>query len=304
MVAVVNASAGTAYPRTVHAAASLLASAAARLGSSFELARTASLKELDLVLSGLDGRRLVVLGGDGSIHAAVQCLHRKHELRAAGPIGVIPVGTGNDLARSLGIPLDPAQAAECVLSGRPRSMELLLSDDTVAVNAVHIGIGADAAARGAAAKEKLSRFRMGKLGYPLGAVAAGLGSRGCNLSVRVDGELLHDGSGPLLMAALGLGGTVGGGARLIPTANPHDGFVDIVLWKSVGRAARLGYALGLKRGDHARRNDVRIGRGRSVDITAVDQRGFLVDNDGDLSGPFTARHWVVECDAWQAIAPQ
>lgn len=304
ILAVVNSSAGTAYRRSVDAVAAFLASAARRQGTTFELARTDDLKELDRVLAGLDGRQLVLLGGDGSIHAAVQCLHQKGTLREVGPIGIIPVGTGNDLARSLKIPLDALQAAECVMSGSPRTMELLLAEDRVAVNAVHIGIGADAAAKGAAAKKKLSAVKAGKLGYPIGAVAAGFSSPGLNLSVRVDGELLHDGSRPLLMAALGLGGTVGGGARLIPDANPHDGHVDVVLWESVGRAARVGYALGLKNGDHARRSDVRIGRGQTVEVIAVDGKGFRVSNDGELWGPFIDRRWEVSCDAWTVIAPQ
>lgn len=304
ILAVVNSSAGTANRRTVDAVASFLASAAARHGTTFELARTDDLDALASALGSLAGRRLVLLGGDGSIHAAIQCLYQSGKLDAAGPIGIIPVGTGNDLARSLKIPLDPLEAAECVLSGPARTMELLLTEDRVAVNAVHVGIGADAAAKGADVKKKLSKVKAGKLGYPLGAIAAGFSSPGRNLSVRVDGELLHDGSSPLLMAALGLGGTVGGGARLIPDANPHDGFVDVVLWESVGWAARVGYALGLKDGDHARRSDVRIGRGETVQITAVDGNGFRVSNDGELWGPFTDRRWEVVRDAWQVIAPQ
>lgn len=304
ILAIVNASAGTAYRRSVDAVASFLGSAAARQGISFELAQTRDLQELDAALAGLDGRRLVLLGGDGSVHAAIQCLHHAGALQSAGPIGIIPVGTGNDLARSLKIPLEPLQAAECMMSSPARTMELLLSDDQVSVNAVHMGIGADAATRSADLKKKLSRVKAGKLAYPLGAVAAGVAAPGLNLSVRVDGELLHDGSRPLLMAALGLGGTVGGGARLIPDANPHDGYVDVVLWESVGRAARVGYALGLKEGAHARRSDVRIGRGEVVEITAVDGNGFRVSNDGELWGPFTQRRWEVVCDAWQVIAPQ
>lgn len=304
ILAVVNASAGTAHRRSVDAVASFLTTATARHGASFELARTESLEQLDATLASLDGRRLVLLGGDGSIHAAIQCLHQSGKLDSAGPIGIIPVGTGNDLARSLKIPLDPLQAAECILSAPSRVMELLLSEDRVAVNAVHLGIGADAAAKGADVKRILSRVKAGKLGYPLGAIAAGVSSPGRKLSVRVDGELLHDGSRPLLMAALGLGGTVGGGARLIPDANPHDGFVDVVLWESVGWPARIGYALGLKNGDHARRSDVRIGRGQTVEITAVDGKGFRVSNDGELWGPFTHRRWEVLCDAWHVIAPQ
>lgn len=303
MVAVVNSSAGTAYGRSVDAVASFFDAHAKRNGSSFELARTDDLDELSSVLQGLDGRQLVLLGGDGSIHAAVQCLHAQGGLEAAGPIGLVPVGTGNDLARSLNMPLNALRAAEGVLTGRSRTMELLLSEDRVAVNAVHVGIGADAAVKGKTAKDKLSKFKLGKLGYPLGAVAAGVSSTGWHLSVKVDGELLHDGSRPLLMAALGLGGTVGGGARLIPAANPHDGFVDVVLWESVGPAARVGYALGLKDGDHAKRSDVRIGRGQTVEISSVDGKGFRVNIDGELVGPFVDTRWDIVCDAWQVLAP-
>ena len=50
-------------------------------------------------------RRIVVAGGDGSLHAVVTALHRRHEL-ASRTLGLIPLGTGNDFARTLGIPLD------------------------------------------------------------------------------------------------------------------------------------------------------------------------------------------------------
>lgn len=311
LLVVVNASAGTANQKEVDAALAVLRAAADQHGREVELVSTADLAELATALDQLAGRRLVLLGGDGSIHAAVQCLHRKGRLLAAGPIGLIPLGTGNDLAGSLGIPSDPAQAARTVMSGACRSMELLVSDEgDVAVNAVHVGIGAAAAHQGAAAKKKLGKLKLdklpkiGKLGYPLGAIAAGLSQSGWRLSVRIDGELLHDGSRPILMAALGLGGTVGGGARLIPDADPHDGHVDVVVWESVGPIARVAYAAGMKSGNHASRRDVRTGRGRSVEIIAAAGETFLASNDGELHGPFSRRPWDIECDAWQVIVPR
>lgn len=304
ILAIVNDSAGTAYRDAVEAASSTLRDAAQEHGNRFELASTKDLDALDAVLDRVGGRRLVLLGGDGSLSAAVQCLHRTGRLAGVGPIGIIPLGTGNDLARSLRIPTDPVEAARCTVSGQHRSMELLVGEDgDVAVNAVHLGIGATAAAKGAAIKKRLRRIKLGKLGYPLGALAAGFSTSGWRLSVTVDGVLLYDASSPVLMVALGLGGTVGGGARLIPSANPHDGYVDVVVWKSVGPAARVGYALGLKDGDHARRSDVKIGRGQRVDVRAAAGQSFMTNNDGDLLGPFISRHWEVQCDAWQVMVP-
>lgn len=304
LLVVVNASAGTAHQKGVDAAMAVMRAAAEQNGNSVELAATRSLDHLDQTLEKLNGRRLVLMGGDGSIHAAVQCLHHKGQLWSSGPIGLIPLGTGNDLAGSLGIPIDAAQSAKTVMTGQARSMELFVSDDgNIAVNAVHVGIGASAAARGASAKKKLGRFKLGKLGYPMGAIAAGFSESGWRLAVKVDGKLIHDDSTPVLMAAMGLGGTVGGGARLVPDANPHDGRVDVVVWESVGAAARMAYALGMKSGNHASRKDVRTGSGQSVEIQAANNDTFMASNDGELRGPFNYRRWTIECDAWQVIVP-
>lgn len=304
LLVVVNAAAGTAHERGVNAALTVLRAAAKEAGNDLELAATRNLDELSESLRGLNGRRLVLLGGDGSIHAAVQCLYRNGALKETGPVGLIPLGTGNDLAGSLGIPLDPAQAARTMMSGHNRGMELLVSDEgDVAVNAVHVGIGAAAAARGAAVKKKLGKIKLGKLGYPLGAVAAGFSESGWRLTVRVDGQQIHDDSTPVLMAAMGLGGTVGGGARLIPDADPHDGRIDVVVWESVGSIARVAYALGLKSGNHASRSDVSTGCGQVVEVEGAGDETFMASNDGELHGPFSYRRWEIHCDAWQVIVP-
>lgn len=304
LLVVANASAGTAQQKDIGAALAVLRAGAEETGNSLELATTRNLDDLDETLDGVNGRRLVLMGGDGSIHAAVQCLHRKGRLHSTGPIGLIPLGTGNDLAGSLGIPVDPEHAAKTVVAEYVRSMELFVSDDGfVAVNAVHVGIGASAAAKGASVKRQLGKIKMGKFGYPLGALAAGFSESGWRLIIRVDDQVIHDGGTPVLMVAMGLGGTVGGGARLIPDANPHDGKVDVVVWESVGAVPRMAYALGLKSGNHASRKDVRTGSGQTVEIEAADGGTFMASNDGELHGPFSHRRWEIHCDAWQVIVP-
>ncbi|HSI93890.1 MAG TPA: diacylglycerol kinase family protein, partial [Jiangellaceae bacterium] len=125
--------------------------------------------DLRRVLTAYAGWRPVVLGGDGSFHALVAALH---ELDRTGdqPLGLVPLGTGNDLARSLGLPLEPAAAAEVVLHGRPRALDVLVDDaGGVAVNAVHLGVGAAAAERAGPLKGPL-----GRLAYPVGALLAGV----------------------------------------------------------------------------------------------------------------------------------
>ena len=79
-------------------------------------ATTTNPGELDGVLHRAGCRSIVVAGGDGSLHAVVSALHRRHEL-AERTLGLIPLGTGNDFARALDIPLDPAEAAAALLAG-------------------------------------------------------------------------------------------------------------------------------------------------------------------------------------------
>jgi diacylglycerol kinase (ATP) len=303
VLVVANAGAGSARRAAMHAVMVVLRAAAAARGTQVDLVVTASPERLRATLGRIAGRRLVVVGGDGSIHAAVQALHDDGRLREVGPIGIVPMGTGNDLAGALGLPTDPASAARVAVNGTVRDMELLVADDGgIAVNAVHVGIGAAAVAKAAGLKRRLGRVGLGRLAFPVGAVAAGLTESVWQLTVDVDGRTVHDGEQPVLMVALGLAGTIGGGAPLAPRADPRDGLVDVVVSRAVGPIARLGYGLDLLDGAHLRRHDVLSCRGRVVEVRAV-REPFVENCDGDLQGPFAERRWHTEAGAWQVLVP-
>ena len=251
--------------------------------------------DLGRVLDGLGERALVVVGGDGSVHTAVATLLSRGELSADRPIGLIPLGTGNDLARTLGIPLDPAAAARALLAGRSRPLDLVVDDaGGVVVNAVHLGVGAEAAEKASALKD-----RLGRAAYAVGSVAAGAGATGWHLQVVVDGVPV-DVDREVLMVAVANGRTIGGGAPLAPDASPDDGLVDVVVATSTGPLARLGFAVALRDGEHVERDDVLVVRGRSVTVTGDP---FPLNADGELDGPVTARTWTVRPAAWSLLAP-
>ncbi|PPK95267.1 diacylglycerol kinase family enzyme [Kineococcus xinjiangensis] len=292
---VVNAAAGRACAEVVKRVVVEIGRAA-----PVELCATAGLADLREVLLSAEGRRLVLLGGDGSVHAALQELHRAGAAREVGPMGLVPLGTGNDLARSLKLPLDPVAAARVAVGGRARDVELLVADTGhVTVNTAHVGIGAAAAAAAMAFKR-----RLGPLAYPVGAVIAGARPHaGFHLRVEVDGRVEADGEDSVLMVGVGLGGTIGGGVPLVPGADPHDGNADVVIAGSTGPVARVGYAVGLRNGLHVARRDVRTVQGRTVEITAVRGRPFQVNSDGEISPPLTHVRWTMEPAAWQVLCP-
>lgn len=285
-----SAHAGSTEDEAIEAARRVLAEA-----GPVEVVSTATPEELDKALDSCGSRRLVVAGGDGSLHLAVTRLRARGEL-AERPIALVPLGTGNDLARALDLPLDPAEAARLVLTGRHSPMDLLVDDvGGVVVNAVHVGVGAEAAMSAGRLKPLL-----GLLAYPLGAVFAGLRSSGWRLRVELDGEVLADGRSRALMVGIGNGPGIGGGTQLLPHARPDDGQLDVVVSLATGPLARMRYGAALKAGTHLETPHVRSARGRSVTISG-DLVG--VNSDGEIGDEVTRRTWTVEPGAWSLLRP-
>jgi diacylglycerol kinase family enzyme len=260
-----------------------------------ELAACGHPDDLERALDRLDGRTLVIAGGDGSLHLAVTKLHLRGEL-ARTRIGLVPLGTGNDLARALDLPLDAAEAARVVRDGRARPMDLIVDDaGGIVVNAVHVGIGAEAAEHAGRLKP-----RLGSAAYPLGAIRAGLRAPGWRLRVEVDGRVLSDSHRPTLMVGIGNGRGVGGGTALLPLAEPDDGLLDVVVSKATGPFARARFGAALASGQHLQDRDVRFARGRTVTLSG-DPVG--VNADGETGAEVRRRTWTVQAGAWSLVRP-
>ncbi|MEU6726875.1 diacylglycerol kinase family protein [Nonomuraea wenchangensis] len=252
--------------------------------------------DLDRALAEHPDREPVVLGGDGTLHRVVAALLARGELERR-PVGLIPMGTGNDLARTLGIPLDPAEAARVVLDGTPRPLDLLVEDGGggIVLNAVHVGVGAEASLRATPLKPVLRRAA-----YAAGALLAGVRSKGWRLRVRVDGELVADGRRRVLMVGVGNGASIGGGTPLTPGARPDDGLADVVVSYAVSPWGRLAYGVLLRLGRHPERDDVATFQGRAV---VVEGEPAPANADGELCPPAPRRSWTLRPAAWRVVAP-
>jgi diacylglycerol kinase family enzyme len=300
ILVVLNRGAGTADDDAVEAALRVL-----RAGADVAVAATGDEAELDEAMAGLGDRRLVIVGGDGSVHAAIGALDRAGRLDPAAPVGIIPRGTGNDLAQALGLSLDPVESATAALTGVARPLDLLRDDEGgVVVNAVHVGIGAVASAQA-------ERFKgsLGTAAFPLGAAIAGVTSSGTDLRVEVDGAVLvaedqawaADGNTGVLMLGVCNGPTIAGGTPLAPGAIPDDGLADVVLSTATGPVARAAFATALLAGSHGERPDVRIVRGREVTVSGPPAEAVA---DGELKPPAGRRTWRVEPSAWSVSVPR
>jgi diacylglycerol kinase (ATP) len=288
---IANADAGTSDESSVNAAAQRLE----RAGVDVDVVHTSGPDDLDDTLAGRAGRDVIVAGGDGSIHAVVAALARSQELDEV-TLGLIPLGTGNDFARGLGIPLDPAEAAAVCAHATSRRLDLVVDDEGgVVVNAVNLGIGADASRRATALKRGF-----GRVAYPIGALAAAATTSGLRLRVEADGQVVADGTARVLQVVIGNGRYVGGGTLLAPQARPSDGRVDVMVSFAVGPLRRLGYALDVKLRRHLARRDVASARAAVVRVTG---EGYWCSADGELTGPLADRTWSVRPQALRMALP-
>ncbi|MCZ4500911.1 MAG: ytlR [Marmoricola sp.] len=269
-------------------------------GASVEVCETSNPGELDGVLHRAGSRTIVVAGGDGSLHTVIATLHRRNDLKGK-TLGLLPLGTGNDFARAVGIPLDATEAAETLLAATARPMDLLVDElGEIVVNNVHTGTSALASKHGATWKARLGPYGLGLIGYPLGTAIAALNPPTVRLRVKVDGKVVTDVDERVLMVSIGNGTSVGGGAALTPHADPGNGSLDVMISYAVDPIARLGYALDVVRRTHPSREDVMYLRGNQVTISGEE---FWISSDGEISGPEDRRTWHVEPAAYSLLVP-
>jgi diacylglycerol kinase (ATP) len=293
LLLIANADAGSSDDTAVEAVVSAM-----RDDVDVELVRTASPDDLSSALEDrpdLDG--VVVLGGDGSLHAVVQAVREAGRLGDL-TIGLVPLGTGNDFAATLGLPPDHVAAAHVVVAGRTREIDLVIDgDDRIVINAAHIGIGAEAAAAARPWKKAL-----GPVGYAVGAALTGLKgltTPGATLRIAVDGEALTR-TEPVIQVAVGNGRYVGGGAPLLPQADPSDGLIDVSVSYTESPRRRIAYAFSVRRGEHHRRDDVVYLRGTHVEVVGDALR---CTSDGELTSPARHHTWRIEPAALTMYVP-
>lgn len=287
-VLVANASAGTSERAIIHRVAGRLAEDAPT-----EVVWVDGEDSLDDAIGGLAGRRLVVAGGDGTLHVALNRLAANGALDA--PVAIVPAGTGNDLARGIGLGTDPLAAADLAIGGTPRWLAAIeVSDGELAHNNVHVGLGLVAAERGSAWKPRLHR-----LAYPVATVVEGIRYDGVEVAVEVDGEPVYEGRALAVLVLLGP--SMGGGIEVAGDVQVDEPQLDVVVVDPSGGAARLGMAYSALRDRLADRPDVGRWTATRVHLgTSGELRG---DVDGEIRSWRSGVGLTVRPRTWQVLGP-
>lgn len=167
---------------------------------------------------------VVCMGGDGTLNETINGLMR-HNRRPK--LGIVPLGTVNDFARALGIPLEPAAAIAALDSEHTRAVDIGLLNDRLFSNVVAVGTMAEALA-GVTPEEK---SRLGSLSYIKEGLKELVNGQSSPLRIKFDrGE--WEGACPLFVAALT--NSVGGFEKLAPEAEVDDGLIHGFIFKDLG----------------------------------------------------------------------
>ncbi|MFD0693806.1 diacylglycerol/lipid kinase family protein [Paenibacillus sp. GCM10027628] len=230
-------------------------------------------------------RKLIVIGGDGTIHEAANGLWRA--TRRSGTIcklAVIPAGTGNDFAKAYGIPTDPMQALETALSDDNCVLIDLLhtADGMIAVNSIGAGFDGMVAklTNEALYKKLLNRIGLGKLAYFITILRVFLQYKPGMAWLEVDGAV-HELPDMWLAAVMNIP-FYGGSIQICPTASPHDGQADVVVIQSRSRFRLLPILFTVYQGKHARHPAVSFYKGTSIRLRTG--HPLLIQADGEFAG--------------------
>jgi len=255
-------------------------------GDALDLAREAAAEGFEAVFA---------CGGDGTLSEVVQ------GLIGTGAIGgLIPTGTGNDFARTVGLSQNPALAAKQALGGYAAEIDLLEVNEGAAWSLNVMGVGFDAQV--AERINRRPRLAGGVTAY-LTAVAQEL-VRCRPTEVRVTvGKAAWEGRA--LLVAVANATCYGAGMRIAPEADIMDGLLDVVLVEHLGRLAFVRAFPRVFKGTHLTHPAVHTWRASECTVETAEPAPVLIDGDVHLRTPLRVRVAHRKARFWMpgAMAP-
>ncbi|MBE3576166.1 MAG: diacylglycerol kinase family lipid kinase [Limnochordales bacterium] len=263
-------------------------------GIKYQVVRTEGpghARELAMANSGRY-ERIVAVGGDGTCQEVVRGVVEANSpaanpgnptpnpaAPAVIPLGVLPLGTGNDFARGLGLPTDPRQALRALLSAEVRFVDLARVNGRPFINVAGVGFDAEVAAL-------INRIHVrlpGPAMYLAGILYELIRYHNAPLSLTWESGKWE---GKALMVAVGNGTCYAGGLKMTPYARMDDGLFDVVIAGDLRRLRILRLLPDLARGDHLRDRQVRLIRCHHLRVEGPPH--LSVHADGEVVGRLPA----------------
>ncbi len=265
------------------------------LGATYAIRDPARLPETvrEVLEDGSRYETLILGGGDGTVSSVVDFLAH-HDVT----LGLLPLGTANDFARTLGIPSDVDEACEAIANGKVVDVDLGLAGNNYYVNVASVGLGVGATQ----ALTPWAKKNIGALAYPVAAIKAFMTHE--PFSARLvfpDGDHEPVEHERLLQVAVGNGRFYGGGMVVAPGSGIDDKSLDVYAIRLGRHRDLFGAARYLKSGDFIRNESV--SQYRTTRVRLETDPPLSVNIDGELVAQTPQDFSVVE-NALKVLVPQ
>ncbi len=239
---------------------------AASAEGSLQLARQA-------VADGVDA--LIACGGDGTVHCVLQAVAGTDTI-----LGIIPVGTGDDIARGLQIPRDdPRKAADVIADRRTRTIDYALIDAADGTQRAFVAVMSAGFDSEVTERANTMRWPTGQSRYLLATIAELGVYKPVTFRITVDEQAeIQEG----MMLAIGNGSSYGGGMYVCPNAVLDDGQLDVTFLTKTSKLTFLKIFPSVFKGTHIHSPSVRTMRGARIRVEAQGQTAYA---DGERVGP-------------------
>ena len=243
------------------------------------------------IAAGLPDRALVVaVGGDGTVHeVAAACVGTRRVM------GILPVGSGNDYVKALGVGTDLGQALEVIADGMVRSVDVGEVNGIRFNNGLGLGFDAEVAAGVAKAPAYLGGF--GGYLWSVGRLLWGLECHEARIKLgrkEIPAETI--------LVAVALGTTYGARFRLAPESDLEDGAFDVVWSEEVSRVEILRLIPSVLRGTHLAHPKIHFARAAEVEVSL--KKPVPAHVDGEMLSPTRDFRARVLPRALHVLAPQ
>jgi YegS/Rv2252/BmrU family lipid kinase len=233
--------------------------------------------------------RIVVAGGDGTTSEVVSGLLGA-QLGDYAEVAPLPLGTGGDLMRTLGVPRQLDRALEEIAAGRSKKVDagrVRYTDRSGRERTSHFLNVTSFGVSGLITElvNRATKVFGGRVSFLLGTLRGITRYRPEEVRIRVQGELVHE--GPLVLGTAANGRFFGGGMQVAPRAEPADGLFDVVVIPGFSKARLLRELPRIYRGTHLDVPEVSFHRGQRVEAEAAPGRVW-VEVDGEPLGTLPA----------------
>lgn len=212
---------------------------------------------------------IVAVGGDGTINEVAKGIISV----GRGILGIVPGGTGNDMAKSLGISMDPEKSLEMLNRGFKREIDIGKVNNSSFLNITSVGLDAEVIENHNKFKNRIKGVAV----YILSAIYTLFNFKDKDLEIEIDGKLLKE---EIMLFAVGNGKYYGGGMKIIPAAQVNDGFLHICIVSGISKLKTMILFPTIFKGNHIKyKKYVRIYKAKEIKIRAKTKISINVDGE-------------------------